>query len=437
MLKKFFAIGSTIFIKFLSVFIAIYINRWLTNPDNLLPSELRQFNLILVYNSILLGILSLGIPSLVQKFYTIEKDEKKYSTFWTTILILQSFLYILGLFLIVLIFSFSNIQNLALFLSLFTMQYVLQIDGNFRSICDTFGRSWQFSLTDFFAKLVIFFLLLISGFVKLSIPYINYFVYASVYVYVIQFFVDWFWQRKYTLISKFDFSIIKDNLNFFLYTGLISLLIGLYSTTDKWFIDFFGYSEYVLNGYSIAFKIIETLIIIPSLSVPIIASMAKKEVDNYLQNPNLFQSKILDKIRRYPFFKNLNNTHYIYVKWLLVSLFIGVFSSLILFVFKEFIISVIDSQRIYFKEAKDSLSILLYTLVPVSIIFYINLILIFLNKEKQSFFIMLFITIFTIILYYFLISEYGHIGAAIASLISISIDSIIRLFFFYKTVRRI
>jgi O-antigen/teichoic acid export membrane protein len=436
-LKNFFNIGFSIFIKFLAIFIGIFTNRWLVDPSHISPLELAEFNLITVYNGIILGMLTFGIPTLVQKFYTNEKDHTKYPTFWSTILFIQLFLYLVGVVFILVVCTFFSKNDLFLFLGLYTLQYILLIDGNFRSICDVFGRSWQFSLTDFLSKLILFIFLVASTYFSFSVKYINYFIAISIIIYIIQFFSDWIWQKKYTPLSKIDLSLISSNINFYIYIGLTGILISLYSTTDRWFINYFGYSEFVLNGYVIAYKILETILVIPALSVPIIASLAKKEVDTYVSKKNPTSSKFLTQLKNFLTFTDINNADiiYIYTKWLAVSLLIGILSSLGLFVVKDIAIGIIDGQRTYFNYASGSLSILLLALIPIGVSLYCNIVLIFLNREKQTFFIIVFIAIFTIMLYYLLISRYGHIGAGLASVISIFTDTTIRVIFLYKNIK--
>jgi O-antigen/teichoic acid export membrane protein len=435
MLQNFKQIAYNLFVKFLSIFVAIYINRWLNNPDHLTPEHLADFNIIMVYNSIIIGLLSLGIPSLVQKFYTNEKSDIRYKVFWTAIFYFQLSLYILGIILVFLIFNFSNLTNLILFLGLFTAQYILTLDLNFRSVCDSFGKSWQFSLTDLIGKLIILVILTVSEIFKNSIENINYYLITILSVYILQFILDWIWQKKYVGISYFDFKIIKENIKFFIYIGFSGFFISLYSLTDKLFIDYFGFGDFVLNGYSIAFRILEVFIVIPSLSIPVISSLAKKELDSVKQN--LSSSKHLKLINQNTIInKNLNlsfsEESYVIIKWLFVSLAISSISSFGLFLLGPLFIRVIDSSMLYYDYASQSLNILAFALIPVGVVIYSNMLLIFFDREKYNFISILFITIFTLFLYQYIIKDYGHWGAAWSSLISIFTDAVIKLILLFR-----
>ena len=398
----------------LAVVAGLFVNRWLnTNID---AETLRDYNLILVYNALILGVVTLGIPELVQKFYTNHSDSSKYADFWTTITFLRVVLYVFSIFFIILTFRLSRTTELFLIISIFTAQYILLFDINFRSICDAFNKNWQFSLTDFVTKalLLLFLYIPIFGFDFQNT--VTYFAFLSITVYLIQIALDWWLQRKYIGIGKVDFNILKLNFSNFFYLGVVGIANGLYSLTDRWFLDFFGFNEFVLVGYSNAFKLIEISLIIPALTVPVIASQAKRSLTNFVQNQNT-------KLKSLEIYKFL-------FKYLLFSLAIGVATFFGLFLFGRFAILLIDPQQRFYDYSIESLNYLAFAIIPSGLISFTANMNVFLDAEKYEFIGILIITVSVISLYLYLIPIYGHIGAALSSFVGNIIIFLIKLFFF-------
>jgi O-antigen/teichoic acid export membrane protein len=401
-------------VKMLAVVAGLFVNRWLNTNIN--TETLRDYNLILVYNALILGIVTLGIPELVQKFYTNHSDSSKYADFWTTITFLRVVLYVFSIFFIILTFRLSRTTELFLIISIFTAQYILLFDINFRSICDAFNKNWQFSLTDFVTKalLLLFLYIPIFGFDFQNT--VAYFAFLSITVYLIQIALDWWLQRKYIGIGKVDFNILKFNFSRFFYLGVVGFAGGLYSLTDRWFLDFFEFDEFVIVGYSNAFKLIEISLIVPSLIIPVITSKAKRDFTNFIKNSDTE----LKSLQIYKFL----------FKYLLFSLVVGVGTSLGILFFGKFAILLIDPQRRFYDYSIESLNYLAFAIIPSGLISFTANMNVFLDAEKYEFIGILIITVSVISLYLYLIPIYGHIGAALSSLIGNAVIFLVKLFFF-------
>lgn len=403
----------SLLIKFLAVGFGLIVNRWLN--DYIPPESLKNYNLIIVYNSIILGVFSFGIPELIQKFYTNTSEAKEYADFWTTITFFRIIQYFLSIILIILTYPLSRTFDLFLIIGIFTSQYIILCDINFRSISDAFHRNWQFSLTDLGSKILIVFALYISLYFKIA-QYLNVYIWASISIYLIQYFVDWYINRDYALLGRIKLDIIKNNFKGFLYLGLTAFVMGLYSSTDKWFLDYYGFNEFVINGYSNAFRLIEISLIVPSLMVPTICTLAKKSlIGDTLSKKNIFGKfdfnfKFLEKILPY--------RYRLILKYLLFSFFIGLltFFSVLIVGYLGLILTV-GKDSDYFNYAFESLLILTFALIPSGLITFFTMMNIFLDGEKLEFIGIVLIAVVVLGMYIAFIPNYGHIGASYASVL--------------------
>lgn len=433
MTKKLQPLLLSIIIKFLAVGAGLYVSRFLNNPNFVDPKLLRDYNLIIVYVSFLMSLLSFGIQNLIYKFYINEKDSRNYANFWTTILTLQGFLFLIGLIITLIIFPFTGFANLFLFLGIFLIHYVLIIDSNFRSICDAFGHNWQFSLSDLFIKILLIFALYSATFFPVG-DHFKFFLAVSVILYIFGFFLDWFLQKEYTSLGKVDLNIIKDNRNFFLYISITAFISAIYTFSDKLFLDWNGFDEFVINGYSNAFKLNEIAVLIPVLTAPVLASFTKKELDNQFESESFIKLKIFLKNKLN---LNLQNKWYISLKWLIVNSIIGFGATVGTLIFGNFALLLTDPQKIYYKYSSESLFWLSFVFVFASLSIYFYNVFVLFNKEKQGLWIIVLVGIFTLSAYSFLIPVYGHIGAAMATLASVVFDSILKAFVFIKIIAKL
>lgn len=429
--RKFYSLGSSIFIKFLAVALGIFTSRWINT--NIEAEKLSDLNIILVSNAVIFGSLGLGIPTLIQKFYTNHTDPKKYAKFWSTILYFQIFLYFIGLSVVGLIYIFTSISELWIFALIYTAQYILLLDTNFKSIADAYNRSWVFSFTDLLAKvmvLVCFYSLSFFG----KIDGLEYFSYVIFVVYVLEYLLDWLFQKKYTAISGPDWSIIKANSSFFLFVGLSSFLSGISSTTDRWFLKFFGYDAYSIVGYSNSYKIVEMSLIPQALAIPVILSWAKREIDAD-QQPGLIKEYLRMKL---PFWRKISKmTHaaQVMIKWGTFSAFVGLFTGLGVLILGWVGLILIDPNRTYYDLSLQTIPYLGVALFPSGFIGFAGGMTVLFEKEKYDLWSYMLFSISALALYLLLIPGFGAIGAAVATLLSGFIFATFKLYLLLRAFR--
>ena len=434
-LKKFYSLGSSIFIKFIAVALGIFTSRWINT--NIEAEKLSDLNIILVSNAVIFGSLGLGIPTLVQKFYTDHSDLKKYAKFWTTILFFQIFLYFIGLSIVGIIYLLTNISEFWIFAAIYTAQYILLLDTNFKSIADAYNRSWVFSFTDLLAKvLVIACFYSVSFFGK--VDGLEYFSYVIFVVYVLEYILDWIFQKKYTTIASPDWSIIKANSGFFWYVGLSSFLSGISSTTDRWFLKFFGYDAYTIVGYSNSYKIVEMSLIPQALAIPVILSWAKREIDKN-QQPGLIKDYIRMKLLFWEKISKMTFPAQVMIKWGIFSGLVGLFTGFGVLFLGWIGLILIDPNRAYYDLSLQTIPYLGVALFPSGFIGFAGGMTVLFEKEKYDLWSYMLFSVSALALYLLLIPGFGAIGAAIATLLSgfifatFKLYLLLRAFKHYKT----
>lgn len=429
-------------IKFLAIFAGLGVNRWLNQYVS--PDGLRIYNLILVFTSIILGASTFGIPELVQKHYTHSNSKNGNKEFWTTLTVFRVFQYFISVALIFILYPFSRTEQPWLIVGIFTAQYILLFDSNFRSISDAFNKNWQFSSTDLVGKL-----LLLGG----LYGYIRFFngqnefiifIWISIFAYFCQFLLDWYINHDHIGISRFKLKILKDNYKNFLYLGVTTLIMGLYSSTDKWFIDYFGFSEFEIVGYSNAFKLIEISLVVPSLIGPTLATISKQKLQLHLDEiisnskkvsevdyKNQADWPLLLKFQRF-----LPQYYRPIFAYIVVCLLIGIITTAGILMIGYFGLKLIDPKELYLNYSWPSLKILAFALLPGGLNVYFSLMNIFLDGEKFEFLGIIIIAVVVLGLYLFLIPRYGHIGAALSSLIGNLVIALIKGIFMHISLKK-
>jgi O-antigen/teichoic acid export membrane protein len=286
---------------------------------------------------------------------------------------------------------------LNLFYLLFIAQFILFIDGNFKSITDTQNRSWQFTFSEFVSKILIAILLfLISGLnTSSNNSLLQYYIFIVLILSFFQLLIDLIWQKKYYGFTKPDLKSLapfkKDIINL----ALIGLVIGLSAQTDKWFLKYFGFNEYVINGYINAYKLLELGLVIETILIPVMFS-------------NLINGQDLNKP-----WKNF----ILRSKWFYLILFSGVISFIGFLIASYFIVPIIDAKRLYSNYSFDVIPFFGLILLFDPISYFLTQYLFHKNKLYVETITLVFYGIISLILYSLLIPSYGHIGAAISTLI--------------------
>jgi hypothetical protein len=417
-------------IKFLAIALGIYTTRWLIT--NLSPETFETYNLILGYNAVILSLVNFGLPLLVQKYYTNTQDSSKIKDFWTTFGVLRIITYFAGLAFIFLTFPLSQTNELGYIIGIFTAQYILIADLNYRSVCDSKGRSWQFSTTDFIGKLLLVILLLsfsVINFWEKIVP-LEFFILSSIFSYLVSLAIDAYWQREYTGLGRFDLQIFRENLKPIFYLFLSTSLVGFYLMTDRIFLKYFGYDEFVVNGYSNAFKIFDLVAVVPGLTMPAIASLVKGKIDT--NQPNMttgFSTKLPGFSKK---IKNtFSNKQIILLEWTIISLLLGLFLSITILIFDPIIIQVLDPNLKY-PLTFDALSIMALGMIPMAPIIFLANLLVFLHGEKFDLLVVAVTSSLSILMYFLIIPEFGLVGASWLRVGILSLDICLKFFFVYK-----
>ncbi len=409
-------------IKFVAVILAIFTTRWLIS--NVESSELANYNVGLAFVSVIISIVHAGIPNIIQKFYTNESDKADIGVFWSTFALIRGVSYFIGLFLIVIFYRITGVENLGLLASIYSIMWLLTADLSYRSICDALAKTWQFNLTDVLSRVLI--LLAISGYtlfrVQLYSP-LNFFIAASGMSYFAGLMADAIWQRKHVVWKKPTLSMLKIYLPSLTFLWISAVCVALFTTTDKLFLRYFGYSDEIINGYSNAYKLFETAGIIPGIAMPTVASLVKKKLD--LLQESTLSIYLKQKLK-------LGVRLSILLEWVLYTLVIAMIICVFVVVISPLLIRLIDKDLKY-PLALSSAPIILLALAPLFFIYLFSLLTMFMNGEKYEMYGTMIILFFTTILYVTLIPRFGIVGASFATLGGFVVDLCVKIYFFSKS----
>jgi O-antigen/teichoic acid export membrane protein len=412
-------------IKFVAMAAGIIISRWLVS--NLGDKDLADYNIIFAYTAIILSMINFGIPNLVQKFFTNPHKTEEIGIFWTSITLIRVASYFVGIALILLSFGISQTDRLLLTLGIFTIQFILVYDLNYRSLWDAKGTPWKFSLTDLISKvLVLTFLFVVPRYIFSIQLNIQYFVIVSGIAYFTTLVIDTVWNRENYTFGKINLSFIKANTKTLTYLSLTMVLIALWTTTDKLLLKYFGGSEYDIVSYSNAYKILETALVIPGLTMPTVSSYVKKCIDN--GKTTKIGTWLQQKFK-------LNKTRSILSEWLLVIFVISIFTTILMVLVSSALIHLID------KDLKYGLSLsitppLLLAIIPIFFLQFLSSIVIFFDGEK-GLFAGAFVTLFLTILFYItLIPAYGVWGAVYGTIFCYCVDLSTKVYCMNRVLKR-
>lgn len=276
--------------KILAVSMGIFTLKWFNNLDYLSRDLADEYSKQLAFNSIIIGIFSFGISSVIQKEFTNSFDQIRRANVVKTFNILRLGTYVASIILIYLLYvlnlyDFGYIStllpkgNIWFIIAVFSTQFVMFSDINFRSIADATARSWVFSFTDLLSKVCYVSLLYISISMlpQLSANSSMIAIALSGIIGNTIFLVfDYWYYTKDLPKANFDINLIKDNLSTMIYVGLIGLYTGIVSKLDVILLK--GEPGYV-RSYSLAYQIFETIMIIPNITMPVLATHIKRSVD--------------------------------------------------------------------------------------------------------------------------------------------------------------
>lgn len=407
--KHNFLLFVAILVKFFAVLFGLLTSRWTNNYLDV--NSLKEYNLIIGYTPIILGFITFGIPTLIQKNYTNVSDSEKLKDIWATFFYLRWLSYFFGLLIILITFRLSGSSNIFYILGIYSAQFVLVADLSYRSVCDATNQTWKFSATDVLGKLVLLVLLYLGSYLKLTNEYLIIFIFGSVFAYLISYLVDFFWNLEHTKMGKFSILVLKENLKPMLYLSFTSLFF--FGAVDRQLLDYYGVKAAAINGYSNAFKIFDIAFIIPSMIAPVFASRAKKHLDSTADKSD--KAKILKR-------------------WLVVSAIAGLATSFSLFIGSRIIFWIIDPKNLY---TEYSLQVIPFYCISLfcyfSTFFHYNM-NIFYHREKNETFFQILNSLGFLLLYVILIPILGIVGAAVSHASIYMIDFLRRtIFFLYQT----
>lgn len=269
----FYAVQMGSKVVFLAV--GLLLNRWLIT--NLSASEYATYNVV---NDSLVPLvfvfLTLSLTSLIQKHYTNtpfdEEHQESFANIWTTFFIIRIATYFIGALALTLINSIFNLADIWIILLLFTSQFIILLDWNYRAVCDATGRAWMFGLGDVLAKICILAVaygLIWSG-VAVSLTQ-----YGMILVggYTLSLIIDMIFQRRFTPWGRFDASIITDNLRPILTLSVTSVITYFYLFSFQLNLQILGISEIEINTFSNAYnRLFLTFVSIPAIIMPNVAT---------------------------------------------------------------------------------------------------------------------------------------------------------------------
>lgn len=401
-----------IIFKLMAIGLGIYTARWLNKY--LTAQEYNVYVRITTsYSHFILLWVNWGIQNLIQKYYTNEKNPKKLASIWTTLNFLRVCSYFWAILTILLTYRIANVESIGIIILLFSGQFILLADENYRSVCNAKRRPWQFSLVDFLAKLILIFLLFLYPlFWQASINGLWYYGYIAIGSYTLGMIIDGVWQWKDTGLGPIDFRIIKEKISPIIFLAVSQICMASYNTTDKLFLAHIIDDKFVENGYADAYRLFEIAINVPSLTIPTLASIIKNQIDT----------------KKISSFKLIQ-------AFALISAFFGLVCYLGIIIVGPFLIRLIQQEKQYpvAFEALPIISISLIFIFP-SILF--TLLLIFINKEKFELISNLITAIITLSLYAILIPHFGFYGAAWATVISYVVKTVSSGVFTFTFLRK-
>ena len=411
------SIGLNLIIKSLALVLGIVSSRWLFS---FLPEDdLNSYYLIIAYTAVILQSLNFGIYTLIQKFYTNKEYENDLPDIWATFNVFKFFTYFIGIIAVLLSYNiFLSVENQRIYfiLIIFTGQFFLEIDNNYRAVCNSRNRAWQFSFTDFINKILLLIVLYSIGFFIKNEFLFSFYVWSVFIMNAISLVIDYFWQKKDTKWGKFKFSILKKNFSSIIFLILTTICLALYENTDRLFLEYFNFSSEVIIGYSNTYvNIFEKAKIVVSMTIPMMASFAKQKLDTNKQFQNIL------------FFER----HKTIFKTFLLVFAIAIITFLVVLILGPLVLFLIDSDQKYDLSFKI-LPFLSISIIPYFIYTYFNILINFKNGEKWMFLIEFLTLILAMILYYFLIGNFSLYGAAIATFIIYFFKMILNIgFYFY------
>jgi O-antigen/teichoic acid export membrane protein len=404
-IKKIIKIIFGVSIKIVSLLIGLYTMRWLNS--NLNASELKSFFLTLFFTGSFLTISTLGLANILNRTI-LEKETQplKFDKLWINSILIQTIISIFGIFVMYFVSLYNPVLPFGVLILVYIAQYFLAVDGSIKIITDFNNNTWTFTLTDLISKLLILFSLLFYS--KYYIGSNNILVYGLIILFcaMFQFVLDVLIQRKNINWVKPDFGILLEYRSEIIQFTVITLALVFASNSDRWFLSYFKISDYAINGYVNAYNLYTIVTMLETFILPPLYFNMLKGKDN---------AKSINELV-------LNS------KWFYIILGLSIFSAIGFKIASGLLLPIVNKNGDYLAysyQVVDYLSILLLFNSSSNLLSHL---LIFKNKVKQEFIAVVIFLISTVLLYILLIPQFGHVGAAIASVVGFVVN------FVYKAI---
>ena len=194
----------SVVLKFISVFVSLYIIRWLNVEMSI--SEYKDFNVVTSFTPVIIGIITFGIPQILYKEYTNSK-EQKLTNLWTAMFVLRWISYVIGLLICFIFFNLTGLKDALIVSLIYTAQFIVIADIGFRSILDARNKSWRFSATDLLGKILLVIILASSKYLFIETNKLYLYAWASIAVYFIIYTLDFIINSDLIGFSKIDFKV--------------------------------------------------------------------------------------------------------------------------------------------------------------------------------------------------------------------------------------
>jgi O-antigen/teichoic acid export membrane protein len=262
-------------IKIAASSLGLISQRWLVSETS--KQDFADYSTALAYVLIILLIIDFGISRLILKVYTNSRDEFYRASFWSTTQLLRGISFFVGLGLIACTIHVINIQDTFLVYSLYAIQFIILWDQNFRALCDAKGQTWKFITTDFLSKII--FIGLLFAYPLFSLPFsaLWYLIIAYAGTIVLAWLIDAVWYKQWYSWSWPDWSLFKPYWRAIAYITLASLGTSSLHYGRILFVRLFDFSIETQGALANADKILILAMIIPNMTIPMLASRAKQK----------------------------------------------------------------------------------------------------------------------------------------------------------------
>lgn len=402
--------GLSVALRMAAIAFVFFPQRWMNL--HLAGDVLKEVNVSLSVIGVILGILGLGIPQLLHRVYTHMEHTPERDVAWSSLAFVRLLSFFPGLVLVWLAAQF-DLASLEILTFLYIPAFLSLSDVAFRSIVDSDNRSWQYSFSDLISKIV---LNIVLFWAVVQIPFVagwpNFYKYALAMTLSALSAVglDLWLQRKYYRFVRPSRGYLRNARKTIFYLGLTGFLVGAFLTTDKIFLDRYKAGSVIINGYANAYKLFEVALVVPGITMPVLASSAIKRI----QNATVEQKAA--SVRKY----------------LQTTLGVGLVVALGFALCGPFVLQLVDPEEKYIDVAR----IALWVLTPAIIVNFGGTFLahmfVLSGHDRQEVQVQLRNLLFALVCYGVLIYFFSYVGAAVSTILIYCFDLGQRYFLFFS-----